>query len=449
MDSHQKYHQLFRILLFAGVFLILFSGMTAVFSNDHDSKSIQAIRGFYNEPSGTLHGVYIGSSNCYAFWNPLVAWHNYGIAIHPYACAGLPFYATEYIIRDARKTQPDALYIVNVNSVDEDDLGYAHLYRIVCNMPSSLNKKELVNTLCDLLGASNSERFELMFPWIRTRLLWGTYLNNGLFHRLEGLKAASHYSSYLKGKSNLTEKYTITEIRTQLPDSLVECVDRLLDYCDEEDIKVLFVSVPRAEESQAKLGRINMVCDMIRDRGHDVLYLTDQVDKIGLDLARDFYNRKHMNIHGSIKFTNYLSEYLVEAYNLVDRRSGTAYESWNEAWERYVDIIAPYVLTFETNVRCRDYTIAAPKKLTVNPDKQNTSAVVEWQSVDGADGYRVYRKAGKDGAWLEVSATEACVFKDTVCQEGVQYYYTVVPVKHSEERVYFGNFSPSGKRIMF
>ena len=89
-----------RVVLFITIFLILFITLLWLFSNHPDHRIYQMIGGFYEEPEDSLDGVYIGSSNCYAFWNHLVAWENYGIAVYPYASGSQPFYAAEYLIRD-------------------------------------------------------------------------------------------------------------------------------------------------------------------------------------------------------------------------------------------------------------------------------------------------------------------------------------------------------------
>ena len=123
MTRRQVKRSILKIVAFIGIFIILYAAMTAVFSNHPDFRIAQSIRAFYDEPADSLQGVYIGTSTCYAFWNALMAWKNHGLTVFPYTCAGMPLYATEYVIREVRKTQPDALFIVNINSVVYDAMG--------------------------------------------------------------------------------------------------------------------------------------------------------------------------------------------------------------------------------------------------------------------------------------------------------------------------------------
>ncbi len=435
-----------KIVAFIGIFIILYAAMTAVFSNHPDFRIAQSIRAFYDEPAGSLQGVYIGTSTCYAFWNALMAWKNHGLTVFPYTCAGMPLYAIEYVIREARKTQPDALYIVSINSVVFDAMDISHVHHVLSYMPDSELKRKLRDHLCDLLGLGWSERLELYLPWIRMRQYWTEYLDEGIIPRVDGMKAASHYDNFLSRSLNLTRRYRTTEKRTPITDNQRACLEHLMDYCDAEGVRVLFVAVPRDEKTANLLGRINTACDLIRERGHDVLYLNDQVGAIPLDLSQDFYDPTHTNIHGAIKFTDYLSKYLIETYGLEDRRGDPAYASWDSGLARYMEIIAPYVLDFEPEAGSRDFSLAEPRGVKVSP-AGDARAEIAWRPVKGAEVYCVYRKEGAKGVWERVAATEDCAFADGGLRGGVEYRYTVVPARRSGEDLLYGNFSTFGQSI--
>ena len=436
-----------RIVLFIGIFLILFAPTLWLFSNHPDHRVYQMIGGFYEEPEDSLDGVYIGSSTVYAFWNPMVAWNNYGLAIYPYSSGSQPFYATEYIIREVRKTQPDAVCVVNLNSVDGGELSAADIHNLVNYMPDSPNRDALIDALSDLIGYSQIERLEFRVPWLRARAYWLDYITNGFFPELDGLKGTSRYPTYLYSGVDISSSYILSDAQSDTPAELEACIDHLLDYCDEEQVRVLFVAVPRAEVSEASLGRINTVCEMIEARGYDVLYLTDKAGELGLDLTQDYYNEKHTNIHGAIKFTNCISEYLVENYGLSPRSGDARSDSWDAAWDAYAAEIAPAVLDFELDAAHRDFSLAAPRELRAAADEGGV--IVEWSAVEGADGYALYRKAGDDGPWEAVSAFQTQTrYMDADCLPGTQYTYTAVPVRTLRGERCYGNFSYGGASIL-
>ena len=62
-----------------------------------------------------------------------------------------------------------------------------------------------------------------------------------------------------------------------------------------------------------------------------------------LDLTKDYIEQLHTNIHGSIKISDYICRYLAENYGFTDKRGDPNYASWDEAWDRYSQIIKPYL----------------------------------------------------------------------------------------------------------
>lgn len=427
---------------FSLIFILLFLIVSHVLTVSSSDLEYHRMTGIYNEPESSLDAVYIGSSNCYAFWNQLLAWEEYGIAVYPYTCSSMPLMVTEYMIREARKTQPDALYIVNINTLEDSELNDVVMHRLLDYMPLSSNKLELTRYMSDTLGYSFTERLEFYFPILRYHSRWNELTAYNFTDDYDSLKSSSQYPAYLISSTDISDVYQISKEEGEISDALSDSLDRLLNYCTEEKVKVLFVAVPRAEEKAETVQKINTVKNIISEKGFDVLDLMDKTDQIGLDLKTDYYNRSHTNIHGSIKYTHYLSKYLVEKYGFEDKRSNVDYVSWNEALDKYMDVVDSYILNFETDPQHHDSRLSAPGSLTA--DAGDSVITVEWERVKGAEGYAVYKKIEKNGAWKQVTVTDELVFKDTVVSEDKTYYYTVAPYYVENGQRYYGDYLYNG-----
>ncbi len=425
-----------RTVGFLLCFVIIFYYLSNVFIAS-DYRNYQWVRGFYEEEENTLDAVCIGSSKMYAYWNPLEAWAEYGIASYPYTTEGQPFLASEYIIKEAVKTQKDALFIVGINSIGDADSGMSSFHYLLDYMPFSLNKLRLTNHLIELANYDFSQGLELYFPLIRYHSRWNELEEIDFNNELNGLKGANEKESYLNTSVDISEQYFNTAEKAPLYKELESGINSLLNYCDEENIKILFVTVPCVETESMQINTLQQV---IEDRGYPILDLRDKTEDIGIDLTKDYYNDRHTNIHGSIKFTQYLSEYLVENYNFSDKRGHENYRSWDEAEEKYWELIGNSILDFEWKSHNRDYSLQSVSDLTALSDEYGV--ILSWVGSPATENYAVYRKGNEEG-WRQVGIVNECTYHDMEV-EPAEYSYRIVPFYEKNQQIYFGNFSYDG-----
>ena len=113
------------------VFVLCFLCVQEVLTGNEDTRTITRVKCFYDLKENSLDAVYVGSSFTYAFWNAPYAWNEYGIAVYPYSTEYQPIEAAKFIIEDGLKTQPDALYIVNLpRGRAESTMEYYHYLKI-------------------------------------------------------------------------------------------------------------------------------------------------------------------------------------------------------------------------------------------------------------------------------------------------------------------------------
>lgn len=424
-------------------FILFYFGQKIVTAPEH--RNYQWVRGFYAEEENSLDAVYLGSSNCYSFWNPLVAWEEYGIAVWPYSTNSQPFIAAEYLMKEVRKTQPDTVFVVNINSIAGEKLTFKVLHYLLDYMPFSMNKLALTDYLCDVCDFSLSERREYYIPMIRYHSRWSELEERDFSYYLNGYKGAADYNDYLDFHKDISADYLLPQDCTDLPqpekDPVVyRALDSLLDYCTQEDVKVVFVAVPRAEKSAEDLLRIKELSDTIAGRGFDMLFLTDKTEEIGLDLTKDYYNETHTNIHGSIKFTHYISEYLVEKFGFEDKRGQAEYASWDAGFEKYMDDVLAYcVPAHELDSTARDYTLPVPQNFAA--EAEGGSISLSWDKTEGAEGYAIYRRDGKDKPLELLAHTETASFTDTTAVTGrdITYGYTVAAFRTENGTKIYGD----------
>ena len=430
-----------KAIAFATVFALLFVGSTRILSVGMDRYSAHILNGFYDEEPESLDAVYFGSSNVLAFWNPMLAWEQYGLAVHPYSCNSQPLTVVEYLIKEARKTQPNAVFVVNINTLGLE-MDVVGLHRLFDNMPFSLNKLQTMQAMTQMYDLSTQDATELLFPILRYHSRWSELSSADLASSGVEYKGAFNFSRYWTRSEDLTSRYIITDQKTAPPAHIATAVESLFDYCEQEHLKMLFVTVPRGEETVAEAEMHNYINEQAQQRGFPVLDLNDQIDTLQLDLQKDYYNRTHTNVHGSVKFTRFVSEYLIETFGFENKKDNPDYADWNNVYASYLPLVSRYLVDFELEGASRDNRLSEVSKLQAQ--LVDGVAKISFAKVKGATGYAVYKQVGSKNAWAHIADVKEGEFFDSDCTAPEQYRYRVVPFYEKDSKRVYGNFDYTG-----
>ena len=302
-----------RGLAFAIVLLIVIHCTSWYFGVDF-SGNMSDWAGLKREKKGSLDAVYIGASNVFAFWQPLFGWADHGIAVWSMAIPGLTCAAIKHIIIQARETQPDALYIISLNTFKGNQLylSASNLHKALDYTPFSLNKLRMTYDMTSRSEFQGLDSLEFYLPIIRFHGRWDE-LEPWIFSKPNiAQKRSYHYPAYACTVYNIEKELVLNnEIRTPIPEKVNGMLNELLDYFDEHHVNALFVKSPQAIKAKAQ-GHMNSMEDLLEARGYPCLDLLEDIYDTELDLRMDFYNSEHTNMHGSLKFSKAVSDYLVE-----------------------------------------------------------------------------------------------------------------------------------------
>ena len=410
-----------------------------------DKKPYQTYEAFYNEKKDSVDAVIIGASNSYVSWQSAIGWGDYGIAVSTLGFAGLMPHAIRYYIEEARKTQPNALYIINVNNFKSTTVQQKWIHYLTDFMPFSYTKCKLINTLCDAGNISLVNRLEFFFPIIRFHSGWDALTSKAYYLQGNGFKGGTCYLTFLKTSVDVSSAYCYTDEYVQLTDDQEAILTDLLDYCETNNVRALFVVVPQAVNRESIAGQYNSIEIMVKNRGFDFVDLLN-VDEIGIDYTRDCYNELHMNVHGSLKYCAYFGKYLVDKYGFADKRGDSEYTSWDDAYEKYSAMLQEYCIAPEIthDVIDRFDEIAEISEATFYEDY----AVLKWDMIAEAEGYEIFRKSNMadDKTWTSIATVEdgSLQYTDNGLSDNVKYTYTVVPYVYENGKKKYGYYNWAG-----
>lgn len=407
--------------------------------------SYQWIHGFYEEKANSLDAVYIGSSSVYSYWQPALGWGSHGIAVWSYASAAQPIEAVLFLLEEMQKTQPDALKIIDVSDADVGEYSVtAKIHRMADHMPLSATKLRMIDALCNVEGVDPADRLEFYFPLYRYHSNWDRINRANFLYELDGTKGGAQHSPFLKESVDVSDAYCEFDQSGDLPEGTKAYLESLFDYIDHQGISVLFIANTSLVKDGTTFARVNRIMEMAEARGYDTLDLRGRQEELGIDTTTDYHNTGHMNVHGSIKYTEYLSDYLVAHYGFRDKRGQQVYESWDLAAEKYQEVLSPYVVVEELDAESYNGILKAPELTKLSGS--GTSLTLRWKGVKGANTYHIYRKTGISGPWKFLASVSADTlsYKDEGLDLLQEYTYTVVPQQECDGKCFHGNYQFDG-----
>ena len=262
--------------------------------------------------------MFIGSSAMYAYVSPPRLYLDTGIRSYLYATPNQSMAMIRHAIEECRRTQPDALYVIELramlSSAQDREAIASDVRRMTDNMPYTLHRMRMIHEL-----APEEERLSWYFDLIKYHERWKEC-------RWEDL-------SWTWGRENAWKGWTFstqvqpTELRDYgrvnariRPDEENEKEFlQLLAYCDVHDVSAVFLATPfPISRRQAKI--YNAVGDMADANGDPFWNLCRRFSQIGLDGGTDFADDHHVNTLGALKTTGYLEKELVQLVS--DRTAG-------------------------------------------------------------------------------------------------------------------------------
>lgn len=328
-------------IAFVLIFCLIFHCTSGVLVNPETNTNLrhfQFVRGFFEEPDNSLDAVFIGPSNVFASWIASVAWEKYDLKIRSLTSSGLGGDSVKTVVQHIQKRQPNALYIVCTNGFLWSS-NPAAKHDLSDYWPID-DKPKLVWDFCKEGLIASSDVLEYLFPIVRFHSRWFQLQKEDFHYSFNGLKGENLSGYFLGSKVDVSSDFNLSEKREELDPVAAEALNDFLLYCQGNSIRVLFVEIPWAASEHDK-AMCNHVADVISSKGFDVAKLSDFLNDIKLDPMQDFYDIHHTNIHGALKITDYLSQYLLANYDFPENSGG--YESWSKAYNKYKEIITPYL----------------------------------------------------------------------------------------------------------
>lgn len=340
--SYKKIKNLIEFFAFVGIILFIFCKVSWLFRLN-GGEAREDIVGFKNQ--GSVDVVLCGGSTLLRGYQPLEAYHQKGYTSYNYATTFEKANLLKAFIEESRVTNEAILYVCDLRAVP--------LMAETIEEPSLRNWSDSVSVfspvrikaITSFLFSRNWKEYDVV----------SFYLDIAKYHSNYGLPARPTQWAYVNTKNiySIDKGFdaALDHIPFNRPEISTECcalserrtntLRELLDYCDKEELQVLFIVSPYVI-SMSDWEIFNTCSSMIQERGYDFVNFNNFYDEMEIDFETDFHDSGHLNYLGSEKYTEYLINYLSEYYELPDHRGDKDYSKWEDDYIAFSSLQADW-----------------------------------------------------------------------------------------------------------
>ncbi len=319
-----------KIIAYVLFFVILITSLTCAsrLLSENSEHGIKQARAMYEQEDDTIDLLFVGSSHVHCGVNTALLWEKYGISAYDYTAAEQTMWQSYYFLKEACKHQKPKVVVLDFYAAAAftDDYQYDFLYENLQGLKLGKNKLGI------LFSSMTPDRYDDYFPDFMSFHSRYEELTDDDFNKLMGnedLESFKGFSPHFK--TNPQEPDEIVETRSGGLSAKTETyLEKIIGYCEENDIKLYFMVVPYVVRNNEQIG-YNRVRDIAEDYGIDFRNFYYEMDTMGLNFNDHFHDHSHLNYEGSCIFTEYLGDILYEKYKdlLIDHRGDEKYSSWD------------------------------------------------------------------------------------------------------------------------
>ncbi len=303
--------------------------------------------------------LFMGTSHVINGIYPMELWHDYGIV--SYNCGGHSnqFATTYWVMRNALEQTTPKLIVIDCLGLEEnrkcsDKFSFVHLS--LDAFPLNATK---VQAIWDLLDdpaleedISNGKVRKSDEPRTKIGLLWDFSVYHSRWAELgkSDFETPSLYEKGAKSRIKITRGVynPIPEDEKIEPGTVSDLyLRKMIEYCQERGIEVMLTYVP-FPASVKRQQAAHYAADVAKE--YNVKYV-NCLDLNLLNFDTDCYDASsHLNPSGARKVTKYLGKYIMDNYDIPDRREDTSYSYWNTDYDEYIRYVKNENLTKNKNL---------------------------------------------------------------------------------------------------
>ncbi|MBR5597723.1 MAG: hypothetical protein IKW30_09995 [Lachnospiraceae bacterium] len=281
----------------------------------------------YDMPKETVDVMFFGSSHAHCTFDHGLLWDEYGIAGYTLSAGAQMIDSTYYFVKEAIEVQNPKIVVLEVWGAVHDEIinDDASFYRNTLGMRWSKNHRDFVKDLSEHMKKDPIYKKQLLlkFPIIHSRY---TEIVQDDFENMEPYMRG-YRGSYLRGEFEAPPVISEENV-LPLEERSEEYLRKIIDITKMSDTELILVAAPYCS-SETERMRFNYIKQIATEEEIPMIDFHHLYEEIELDYDVDFRDGGHVNNYGAEKVTSYVADFLVNNYDLTDKRGSNKYILWD------------------------------------------------------------------------------------------------------------------------
>jgi len=331
------------------LYMLLYTSSLVFMPKEYDEQSCLGgynTNGYRGEMKNSIDVLLIGNSNVYSGFAPIEFWRKHGVTSYVSGKA-LQSPAGAYgVLKDSLKYQSPKLVAIEMDCFYTGVKSRVKVPKMPKDIKSSLRKAK-----CRIrsgfsgfhnLDAGLGTAIGYWMPVVKYHGRWKELEKNdvlnikGNWHFSgKGFIASSNKEPYNGGLSYMGKK---TDKVQEMSKSNKKYLEKMIDLCEERNIKVVLFSIPSA--SSWNYQRHNGATQFAENHNLNYFDLNLDCSQWDLDWTKDSRDAgQHLNVFGAVKLTDHFGSLIKDEYSLKPQRNKAIHNSWKVDSQKYDKIL--------------------------------------------------------------------------------------------------------------
>lgn len=394
-------------LLLTAVFGSVFFSVIMGLLNSKNTAGILNMKYWEKSENQNTDILFMGSSTMSVNIEQAELWEKYGLAGYCLGGGGMSMYDCYYRLVEGEKIHNIDFVVIDVRGCSQtENYGTSeNQTENVSGLKWSVNKLKYVRAA---IQPEQRTDYFLEFPLYHDRyneLLKWDYLNtSSLGEKDKGtwtIFYGNPYSPTLEDGKDVTSYRAINSKEEYY-------LRQTIQYCQSHDINLLMIRTPDADriKNQPYYNSVEIIAE---EYGVPFLDFNLHDKEIELTSGDFYYDTIHLNVEGARKCADFLGDYLITHYDLVNHHGDDAYKSWDQFTANREDLYMRVITDKDDYIselaRDKKTVMAVPYRISKGKSEALLLLQDQLQSVQHFDWDKEDKLYGKEN-------TESFVFGD-------------------------------------